>query len=159
MAKRQSEREESPYSKRQKISQNGHDVSVQVSPKEIHSWKDLQQLLAFDQQGGPQARQNIQDFKNFLDATAYSEVAAVKVSNRLLLQEYLGQQRLQASNGLADVIRSWSFAAQSNDERLFSAIAAVLALFLKTTSFHLEFREHGNQLCRNLLEEDSFRLF
>ena len=159
MAKRQSEREDSPYSKRQKISQNGHNVSVQAPPKEIHSWKDLQQLLAFDQQSGSQARQNIQEFKNFLDATAYAEDAGVKASNRSLLQEYLGQQRLQASNGLADVVRSWSFAAQSNDERLFSAIAAVLALFLKITSFHLEFREHGNQLCRNLLEEDSFRLF
>lgn len=159
MAKRQFEREDSPYSKRQKISPNGHDVTVQVPPKEIHSWKDLQQLLAFDQQGGAGARQNIQDFKKFLDATAYSEDAGVKASNRSLLQEYLGQQRLQASNGLADLVRSWSFAAQSNDERLFSAIAAVLALFLKTTSFHLEFREHGNQLCRNLLEEDSSRLF
>ena len=60
---------------------------------------------------------------------------------------------------MTDVIRSWSFAAQSNDERLFSAIAAVLALFLKTTSTHLEFREYGNQLSRALLEENTFQLF
>lgn len=159
MAKRQSDREDSPYSKRQKISESGHDVSVQTPPKQVHSWKDLQRLLAFDQQGGPQTRQNIQEIKTFLDSTAYSEDAGVKSSKRSLLHEYLGKQRLQASNGLADLVRSWSFAAHSNDERLFSAIAAVLALFLKTTSIHLEFREHGNQLCRNLLEEDSFRLF
>lgn len=159
MTKRPGHREDSPYSKRRKLSRNGRDASVQTTPEEIHSWKDLQRLLAFDQLAGAQARPKIQRFKKFLDLTAYSEDAGEKATKRSLLHEYLDQQRSQSNGGLADLIRSWSFAAQSNDERLFSAIAAVLALFLKTTSTYLEFREYGNQLCQALLEESPFRLF
>lgn len=60
---------------------------------------------------------------------------------------------------MADIIQSWSFSAQSNNEGLFSAIAAVLALLLKATSNYIEFREHGNNLCKILLQEDQLKLF
>lgn len=62
------------------------------------------------------------------------------------------------SRYLSDVIQSWSFAKQSNDEGLFCAIIAVLALLLKTMSNFIEFREHGNQLCKTLLEESQIKL-
>ena len=158
MSKREGDREDSPYSKRQKIPNNHLHVSTQTPSEEVVSWKDLQRLLTFDQAAGPQARQNIQDFKSFLDLTAYSQDDEVKAAKRSLLHEYLSHLRSQ-NGGLADLIRSWSFSDKSNAESLFSAIAAVLALFLKVTSTHFEFRDYGNQLCQALLEEDNFRLF
>ena len=60
---------------------------------------------------------------------------------------------------LADIIKTWHFAAQSNAEGLFSAIAAVLALLLKTISSSIEFRIWGNHLCKTLLQEDQIQLF
>lgn len=35
----------------------------------------------------------------------------------------------------------------------------MLALLLKATSNHIEFREHGNNLCKTLLQEDQLKLF
>ena len=158
MSKREGDREDSPYSKRQKLSNNQQDVSAQTPSEEIVSSKDLQRLLTFDQATGPQARQNIQRLKSFLDSTAYSEDDEAKAAKRSLLYQCLAHPRSQ--NGrLADLVRSWSFAEKSNAESHFSAIAAVLALFLKVTSAHFEFRDYGNQLCQALLEEDIFRLF
>lgn len=82
---------------------------------------------------------------------------------RGILLEYLNSQTPPAESGpsryLADIIHSWSFSAQSNNEGLFSAITAVLALLLKATSNHIEFREHGNNLCKILLQEDQLKLF
>lgn len=82
---------------------------------------------------------------------------------RGILLEYLNSQKPPAESGpsryLADIIQSWSFSTQSNNEGLFSAIAAVLALLLKATSNHIEFREHGNNLCKTLLQEDQLKLF
>ena len=158
MGKREGDREDSPYSKRQKLSNKEQDLSTQIPSEEVVSWKDLQRLLAFDQEAGPQARQKIQDLKSFLDLTAYSQDDEVKAAKRSILHECLGHLRSQ-NGGLADLIRSWSFADKSNAESLFSAIAAVLALFLKVTSAYFEFRDYGNQLCQALLEEDTFRLF
>lgn len=161
MGKREGDREDSPYSKRQKLSDNQQAVSTQTRQtpsEEVVSWKDLQRLLAFDQEAGPQARQNIQDLKSFLDLTAYSQDDEVRAAKRSLLHECLGHSRSQ-NGALADLIRSWSFADKSNAEGLFSAIAAVLALFLKVTSGYFEFRDYGNQLCQALLEENTFRLF
>lgn len=82
---------------------------------------------------------------------------------RGILLQYLNSQKPPAESGpsryLADIIQSWSFSTQSNNEGLFSAIAAVLALLLKATSNYIEFREHGNNLCKTLLQEDQLKLF
>ena len=58
-----------------------------------------------------------------------------------------------------DLISTWSFAAQSNNDSILSAVPAVLALFLKTISTQIQFREFGLSLCRTLLERDQLRLF
>jgi nucleolar pre-ribosomal-associated protein 1 len=60
---------------------------------------------------------------------------------------------------LSDLISTWSFAAQSNNDSLLSAVPAVLALFVRTISTQIEFREFGLSLCRLLLEKDQLRLF
>lgn len=56
-------------------------------------------------------------------------------------------------------MQTWSFAAHSNSEGLFSAVAAVVALLLKVISGFIELREHGNRLCKTLLQEDQIRRF
>ena len=163
MAKRQAERDTSPYSKRQKLSGTSTDTLTNPTSAEIRSWRDLQLLLAFGQDGRSQLRQNVQQFKIFLDSIAYGDDFEVQSARRKILLEYLQpQSRGQHESNtvyLRDLMQSWSFAAQSNNENLFSAIVAVLALFLKTTSGSLEFLDFGNQLCRTLLEEDRLRLF
>lgn len=57
-----------------------------------------------------------------------------------------------------ELIKTWSFAAQSNNEPLFDAVAAVLALLLKTISRHVEFRLLGRNLCQLLLQDDHLKL-
>lgn len=66
--------------------------------------------------------------------------------------------REEQSRYLSDIIQSWGFAKQSNDEGLFCAIVAVLALLLKTISSFVDFREHGNYLCETILQEDQIKL-
>ena len=56
------------------------------------------------------------------------------------------------------MIRTWHFSAQSNVESLFSSVAAVLALLLKSIASLIEFREWGNLLCKTLLHDDQVRL-
>ena len=60
---------------------------------------------------------------------------------------------------LKDIIQTWSFAAQSNNDGLLSAVPAVLALLLRTISTSIDFRECGVQLCHALLQREQIRLF
>lgn len=59
---------------------------------------------------------------------------------------------------LSNLLQAWSFAAHSKSEGFYCSITAVLALLLKTTSNHIEFRDHGNDLCNTLLQEDHVHL-
>lgn len=106
---------------------------------------------------------DIKSFKLFLYSFAHGGDSDDQSLKRGILLEYLNSQTPPAESGpsrfLADIIQSWNFSAQSNNEGLFSAIAAVLALLLKATSSHIEFREHGNNLCKILLQEDQLKLF
>ena len=56
-------------------------------------------------------------------------------------------------------MQTWSFATQSNNDGLLSAIPAVLALLLKTISNLIDFREFGIQLCKTLMRKDQIKLF
>jgi nucleolar pre-ribosomal-associated protein 1 len=57
------------------------------------------------------------------------------------------------------LIISWAFADGNNNEPLLTAVPSVLALFFKTISSELEFREFGIALCKHLLQKDQLRLF
>ena len=75
-----------------------------------------------------------------------------------ILKEYLESQKPSEEAGnsaiyLPDIMQMWSFASQSNDESLLSAIPAVLALLLRTLSTILEFSEYGLRLGRTLLQK------
>jgi nucleolar pre-ribosomal-associated protein 1 len=55
-------------------------------------------------------------------------------------------------------MQTWSFASQSNDELLLSAIPAVLAVLLRTLSNVLELSQRGLGICRTLLQKSQLEL-
>ncbi|KAL8968853.1 MAG: hypothetical protein Q9183_002276, partial [Haloplaca sp. 2 TL-2023] len=150
MKRRVESREESPYSKRQKLTE------------EISSVTQLQSLLAFNQDAASVTRQNIQAFKNFLETIAYGDDVELQSSKKGLLLEYLKLQKLsqeeRPSSEALELLRTWSLAAQSNNEALFAAVTAVLALFLKTISRHVEFRDAGKNVCYLILQKDQLKI-
>lgn len=98
----------------------------------------------------------IQSLKAFLDGFSTPESDnATRIS---ILKDYLESQKPsdvadKAAVYLPDLMQTWSFASQSNDESLLSAVPAVLALLLRTISNILELTEYGSQLSRTLLQK------
>jgi nucleolar pre-ribosomal-associated protein 1 len=91
----------------------------------------------------------------FLDSFAVENGKAGKLS---ILKDYLHAQKPsdeedKAAIYLADLMQTWSFASQSNNESLLSAVPAVLALLLRTISHELEFSNYGLTLGRTLLQK------
>ncbi|PQE24632.1 ribosome biogenesis urb1 protein [Rutstroemia sp. NJR-2017a WRK4] len=143
------------YQKRQRISNGTKTSSTSIA---IQSAAQLKQLLAFDQDAG-RSRHGIQSFKAFIDTCAQSPTG-LQVN---ILQEYLESQKPaddedKSAVYLSDIIQTWSFASQANDESLLSAVPAVLARLLHTLSRKLEFTEYGLRLGRTLLQRRQLEL-
>lgn len=60
---------------------------------------------------------------------------------------------------LPDLIQSWDFADNNNHESLLTVVPSVLAIFFKTISSQLEFRDFGLALCKFLLQKEQLKLF
>lgn len=105
---------------------------------------------------------DIQAFKKFLESIIYGQDPTLQSSRREVLLGFLRLQPLsqadESSTHAFDLVKTWSFAAQSNNEALFAAVAAVLALLLKTISHHIEFQLLGRSLCQLLLQSDQLKL-
>ena len=101
-------------------------------------------------------------FKLFLESLHYEKQFDDKSTKQKLLLNYLRSQSspdsTKSSIYLADVIKTWHFAAQSDRESLFSSVVTVLALLLETISSLIEFREYGNRLCCTLTQDDQVQL-
>ena len=91
MTKRQSDREESPYSKRQKLAPPQDASLSEAAPEEILSCNDLKQLLTFEPTTA-RIRHIVQKFKVFLDTASYSEDAQDKAVKRSILHEFISRQ-------------------------------------------------------------------
>ncbi|KAI4290363.1 MAG: hypothetical protein L6R35_000375 [Caloplaca aegaea] len=161
MAKRPADSEDtSPHSKRQRLTDNR---SSRASVEEISSAKQLQTLLAFTQDAGPDTRRSIHAFKVFLESIAYGKDANLQSSRRETLLQYLKLQPILQTGAepsyALDLVKTWDFTSQSKNEPLFTAVTAVLALLLKSISHHIEFREYGNSICHLLLQNDRLPLF
>ncbi|KAJ5496440.1 Nucleolar pre-ribosomal-associated protein 1 N-terminal [Penicillium fimorum] len=130
----------------------------------IKSAASLRELLAV-QQNAPLAKQGIIKFKEFLVSIAQTEEASEKAEKLRVLKEYCDKQITnsgkedETSVCFADLIQSWSFGDSNNNEPLLTSVPSVLAIFLKTISSELEFREFGIALCKHLLQKDQLRLF
>ncbi len=58
-----------------------------------------------------------------------------------------------------DIMQTWSFASQSNNDSLLSAVPAVLALLVRTLSTMIDFTPYGLRLGRALLQKRQLELF
>ncbi|KXT12543.1 hypothetical protein AC579_7478 [Pseudocercospora musae] len=131
--------------------------------EEIHYARQLQQFLTFRQDGIQQLRNGIASFKNFLEIILYHRQEEGRARQISILREYLDTQKPADPKNteqplLAQLWQAWSFADQNNNDRLASAVSAVLALLLKTLSGELALREHGILLCRTVLQHRHLRL-
>lgn len=80
-----------------------------------------------------------------------------------LLREYLETQNYQDENKkdgvfIPDIMQTWSFASQSNDDPLLAAVPDVLALLLNVISTMIDFRDYGINLCRTILSTAQLKL-
>jgi nucleolar pre-ribosomal-associated protein 1 len=80
-----------------------------------------------------------------------------------ILTEYLDSQKPrneadEETYHIQNIINTWNYAAERNDDTLFSFSTSVLALLLKTLSSKLELRDHGFTICRSLLQPNQARL-
>ena len=55
-------------------------------------------------------------------------------------------------------MQAWSFASQSNNDSLLSAVPSLLALLLRTISTLIDFREDGLALGRTILQQSQLKL-
>jgi len=70
-----------------------------------------------------------------------------------------GKEKEEDSVCFPDLIQTWSLGDSGNHDSLLTNVPSVLAIFLKTISRELEFREFGLALCKHLLQKDQLRLF
>ncbi|CAL8578272.1 hypothetical protein XPA_004063 [Xanthoria parietina] len=149
----------SPHEKRRRLTPSS---SSKTSTEDLSSLRQLQDLLAFNQDAGPNAKQKFITFKRFLESIAYGDDAALQSSQRALLLQFLAPQPAANADrqhpGASDLFKAWSFATQSNNESLYSTVTAVLALLLKTISHHLDFQAAGRHLCDLFLDKDHLKL-
>ncbi|KAH8880660.1 hypothetical protein GQ53DRAFT_703627 [Thozetella sp. PMI_491] len=133
--------------------------------EEIHSLRQLRQLLTFDQDL-KSARHGLQSFKVLLDSVL-SEDADKKderEERRKLVLEYLESTRPRAGDGeeepvyLPDIVEVWSMAGKVNNEHILSAVPVVLDLVLKLLSQALELVPLGLGICRTLVQKRPLEL-
>ncbi|KAK3691263.1 hypothetical protein LTR37_018752 [Vermiconidia calcicola] len=131
--------------------------------EEIHFARQLQQCLAFRQDGIQQLRNGIASFKAFLESILYHKDEDNRARQLSILREFLnGEKPADIKDTerpfLAQLWQAWSFASQNNNDHLSSSVSAVLALLLKTLSSLLDFRDYGLLLCRTVLQHQHLRL-
>lgn len=152
------EREYRP-TKRPKHDQGSKTAAVE----EIQFARQLQKLLAFQQDGLQQLRHGIASFKAFLESILYHKNDDDRPRQLSILREYLDSAKpVDVSDSeqsfLSQLWQAWSFANQNHNDHLASSIAAIFALLLKTLSSLLDFRDHGTLLCRTILQHQHLRL-
>ncbi|KAI9375764.1 ribosome 60S biogenesis N-terminal-domain-containing protein [Aspergillus egyptiacus] len=144
-------------SKRRKLD-NQQELKASVA---ITSHTQLRSLLVF-QQNVVEAKQGIRIFKDFLNSIGQTENESEKTKKFRILKAYSDSQKSGTHDDAVcfpDLIQTWAFADSSNAESLLTVVPSVLALFIKTVSSNLEFRDFGIALCKHLLQKDQLRLF
>ncbi|KAE8361652.1 ribosome 60S biogenesis N-terminal-domain-containing protein [Aspergillus caelatus] len=130
------------------------------APTDITSHGQLRNLLTF-QQNVNEVKQGIKKFKEFLLATGQTENEGEKAKKFRILKAYCDSQisHEEEPSCFPDLIQTWNFADSNNNESLLTVVPSVLALFIKTVSTNLDFREFGLALCKFLLKKEQLRFF
>ncbi|KAL4821447.1 ribosome 60S biogenesis N-terminal-domain-containing protein [Aspergillus spinulosporus] len=127
----------------------------------ITSHTQLRSLLVF-QQNVVESKQGIRRFKEFLTSIGQTNHEGEKAKKFRILKAYCDTQTTRNTEEaicFPEIIQTWNFADSSNNESLLTSVPSVLAIFLKTVSSNLDFREFGIALCKYLLQKDQLRLF
>ncbi|KAJ5107276.1 hypothetical protein N7456_003951 [Penicillium angulare] len=146
--------------KRRKLDDDSH-ATEEVT---FTSPAQLREVLAF-QQNPQTTNKGIIQFKHFLLSIGQAGNETVKAQKLRTLKGYCdkqitpGKEEGAASVCFSDITQTWSFGESSNHDHLLTNVPSVLAIFLKTISHELEFREFGLALCKHLLQKDQLRLF
>ncbi|KAJ5587533.1 uncharacterized protein N7459_003298 [Penicillium hispanicum] len=134
----------------------------------ITSPTQLRDLLAFQQnvvtaKKGESPGLNI--FKAFLQSIDQAEKESERAQKLRILKAYCdkqispGKEENDEAICFPDLIRTWALGDNENHDVLLTNVPSVLAIFLKTISGELEFREFGVALCKYLLSKDQLQLF
>ncbi|KAE8376892.1 ribosome 60S biogenesis N-terminal-domain-containing protein [Aspergillus bertholletiae] len=130
------------------------------APADITSHGQLRNLLAF-QQNVNELKQGIRKFKEFLVTTGQVENEGEKAKKFRILKAYCDSQisHEDEPSCFPDLIQTWNFADSNNNESLLTVVPSVLALFIKTVSTNLDFRDFGLALCKFLLKKEQLKFF
>ncbi|KAL3439107.1 ribosome 60S biogenesis N-terminal-domain-containing protein [Aspergillus tetrazonus] len=137
------------------------DTSQEAADSAITSHTQLRSLLVF-QQNVVESKQGIRRFKEFLTSIGQTNHEGEKAKKFRILKAYCDTQitrNTEEAICFPEIIQTWNFADSSNNESLLTSVPSVLAIFLKTVSSNLDFREFGIALCKYLLQKDQLRLF
>lgn len=126
----------------------------------IASARDLRHLLTPQRNSPSGVKTAVQQFKDFLGDVTGTEKDGDPTKKLQILKEYSEEQISSNQQAVAfpDLISIWSSAVETNNESILSSLPSLLALYLKTISSHLQFRDIGLSLCRGLLLKDQLRL-
>ncbi|KAI1976444.1 hypothetical protein LOZ51_006474 [Ophidiomyces ophidiicola] len=102
-------------------------------------------------------------FKSFLSSIVTEENEKDKAQSLRILKSYCDSQAVKDAEGkptacFLDLFQTWAYAESNNEESLLSLIPSVIALFLKTVSGHLNFRDFGLALCKFILQKEQLNL-
>ncbi|KAF1816835.1 hypothetical protein P152DRAFT_510189 [Eremomyces bilateralis CBS 781.70] len=132
--------------------------------EDVVSTRQLHTLLAFQQHDVQPMRHGIRTFKGFLDSILYGDPDGAS-PKRAVLKEYLEQLRnVQPETAdevdfAKDLCKMWSFASSTDNEALYAAVTAVLALLMKTISTDVDLTQYGDLLGKSLLHATYAKLF
>ncbi|ROT41833.1 hypothetical protein SODALDRAFT_346983 [Sodiomyces alkalinus F11] len=128
--------------------------------EEIHTGRQLRQLLSFDQDL-KRARHGIQSLKVFLDKFA-SDTNENNQQRLALLREYLESERPRIASEdavyLSDLMETWAFGSQVHNDSITAAVPAVLALLLQIISGSLDLLPDATGIAQTLLQERQLKL-
>jgi len=146
--------------KRQRV-EAGHERNSPrpngAGAEEMHSARDLQQALYFDQNATNDFRTGLTSFKRFLDSILYPTDEHDVPRRRTILREYLETQKGKTQDEkhetlLPTLIQAWDWAAESNFDAILAQVTAVLALLFKVLSSQAELTTYGTTLARTILQ-------
>ncbi|WEW57765.1 hypothetical protein PRK78_003232 [Emydomyces testavorans] len=150
-----------PQAKRRKVL--NEPVSYSAQPVIINSSHQLRSLLVFQQSVSQEVKLGVRTFKDFLISIGGEENEKEKARKLQILKSYCDSQIVKDAEGKStacflDLMQTWAFAENSNEESLLSLIPSVLALFLKTASGQLNLKDFGLSLCKCLLQKEQLKL-
>ncbi|KAL1605724.1 hypothetical protein SLS59_003528 [Nothophoma quercina] len=146
--------------KRQRI-EGGHERNSPrpngAGAEEVHSARDLQKVLYFDQNATNDFRNGLSLFKRFLDSILYPTDEHDVPRRRAILREYLDTQKGKSQDEkfetlLPNLIQAWDWAAETNFDAILAQVTAVLALVFKVLSSHAELTTNGTLLAKTILQ-------